>query len=131
MALARVRGSRFMRLLILGGTRFLGRHLAAEALARGYSVSLFHRGQSNADLFPEAEHLIGDRDGGLDALSGHEWDAVVDTSAYVPRIARASAEKLAGAVGHYTFISTISVYPGFPETPNIDESSPVGTLDDP
>jgi 2'-hydroxyisoflavone reductase len=120
-----------MRLLILGGTHFLGRHLAAEALARGHSVSLFHRGKTGSDLFPEAEHLIGDRDGNLDALSGREWDAVIDTSGYVPRLARASAEKLKGAVGHHTFISTISVYPGFPETPHIDESSPVGKLDDP
>ncbi len=120
-----------MRLLILGGTHFLGRHLTAEALARGHSVSLFHRGKTGADLFPEAEHLIGDRDGNLEALSGREWDAVIDTCGFVPRIARASAEKLAGAVGHYTFISTISVYPGFPETPHIDESSPVGKLDDP
>jgi 2'-hydroxyisoflavone reductase len=120
-----------MRLLILGGTRFLGRHLAAEALARGHAVSLLHRGQSSADLFPEAEHLIGDRDGNLEPLRGREWDAVVDTSGYVPRIVRASAELLAGAVGHYAFISSISVYPGFPGVPRIDESSPVGTLGDP
>src|SRR5262245_12989297 len=120
-----------MRLLILGGTHFLGRHLATEALAHGHRVSLFHRGKTGADLFPEAEHIVGDRDGDLAVLSGREWDAVIDTSGYVPRIARASAEQLAGAVGHYTFISTISVYPGFPETPHISESSPVGKLDDP
>ena len=120
-----------MRLLILGGTHFLGRHIVAEALARGHSVSLFTRGKTGGDLFPEAEHLIGDRDGNLEALSGREWDAVIDTCGYVPRVARASAEKLSGAVGHYTFISTISVYPGFPETSHIDESSPVGTLEDP
>ncbi|HEV8194134.1 MAG TPA: NAD-dependent epimerase/dehydratase family protein [Ktedonobacterales bacterium] len=120
-----------MRLLILGGTHFLGRHLATAALARGHSVSLFHRGKTGSDLFPEAEYLPGDRDGNLEALGGRAWDAVIDTSGYVPRLARASADKLKGAVGHYTFISTISVYAGFPETPHIDESSPVGKLEDP
>ena len=65
-----------MRLLILGGTVFVGRHLAEAALARGHEVTLFHRGQHGADLFPQAEHLTGDRDGDLDALRGRRWDAV-------------------------------------------------------
>ena len=99
-----------MRLLIIGGTIFLGRHLVEIALARGHEVTLFNRGQHNPDLFPDVEKLRGDRDGGLDPLDGREWDAVVDTCGYVPRVVRASAERLRDAVGHYTFISTMSVY---------------------
>jgi 2'-hydroxyisoflavone reductase len=67
-------------LLILGGTLFLGRHLAEGALARGHSLSLFNRGRTAPELFPEAERLRGDRDGDLDVLRGREWDAVIDTS---------------------------------------------------
>jgi len=73
-----------MKLLLLGGTMFLGRHLAEAALRAGHEVTLFHRGQTGADLFPEAEHILGDRMGPLDALAGRSWDAVVDTSAYFP-----------------------------------------------
>jgi 2'-hydroxyisoflavone reductase len=103
-----------MRLLVLGGTKFLGRHAVAHALEQGHDVTTFTRGQTNPELFPEAEHLHGDRDGGLDPLRGREWDGVVDTSGYVPRIVRQSAELLRDAVQHYTFVSTISVY-GEPE----------------
>jgi nucleoside-diphosphate-sugar epimerase len=118
-----------MNLLILGGTIFLGRHLVEAALARGHGVTLFNRGQHNPDLFPDVEKLRGDRTGDLDALRGRKWDAVVDTCGYVPRVVRASAQRLAEAVGHYTFISTISFYPSLP-TPGMDESAPVGTLAD-
>ena len=99
-----------MRLLIIGGTRFLGRALTEDALSRGHEVTLFNRGQTNPELFPEAERITGDRDGGLDALAGRSWDAVIDTCGYFPRIVRASAEALADSVGTYVFISTISVY---------------------
>jgi 2'-hydroxyisoflavone reductase len=99
-----------MKLLVLGGTKFLGRHAVAHALEQGHEVTTFTRGQTNPELFPEAEHLHGDRDGGLDALSGHEWDGVVDTSGYVPRIVRQSAELLRDAVQRYVFVSSISVY---------------------
>lgn len=119
-----------MRLLILGGTAFLGRHLAGQALARGHAVSLFTRGQRNPDLFPEAEHLRGDRDGDLAALAGRRWDAVIDTSGYVPRLVRASAELLADAVDRYIFISTISVYADYSRV-GIAEDGPTGTLADP
>ena len=118
-----------MRILILGGTRFLGRHLVEAALARGHDVTLFNRGRSAPDLFPGVEQLRGDRDGDLAALEGGRWDAAIDTSGYVPRIVRASAELLADRVGHYTFISSISVYKDF-ERPGIDEDYPVGTLQD-
>ncbi|HEX6385218.1 MAG TPA: SDR family oxidoreductase [Anaerolineae bacterium] len=118
-----------MKLLILGGTRFLGRALVEAAQSAGHEVTLFNRGQSNPDLFPGLEQLRGDRDGGLDALQGRRWDAVIDTCGYVPRVVRASAELLAGAVDHYTFISSLSVYAD-PTIVGMDESAPVGTLAD-
>ena len=118
-----------MKLLIIGGTVFVGRALVEAALARGHEVTLFNRGQHNPELFPQVEKLRGDRDGGLDALRGRQWDAVVDTCGYFPRVVRQSAERLAGSVGHYTFISSISVY-AENRTPGTSESAPVGTLED-
>ena len=119
-----------VKLLVLGGTKFLGRAVVEAALARGHDVTLFNRGRTNPELFPEAEHLRGDRDGDLSALEGRTWDAVVDPSGYVPRVVRASAELLAPAVGHYTFVSSISVYRE-PLAPGFDESAPLEELDDP
>jgi 2'-hydroxyisoflavone reductase len=123
-----------MRLLILGGTGFLGPHIVEAALARKHVPTLFNRGRTNPGLFPDLEKLHGDRDpnkgDGLNALKGRQWDAVVDTSGYVPRIARASADLLAPNVKQYVFISTVSVY-GDMSKPGVDEKSPVGTLDDP
>jgi len=116
-----------VRLLVLGGTKFLGRAAVDAALARGHEVTLFNRGLTNPGLFPEAEHLAGDRDGGLDALAGREWDAVIDPSGYVPRIVRSSAELLRPAVGHYVFVSTISVYDS-PLPARFDESAPRARL---
>lgn len=118
-----------MNLLVLGGAVFLGRHLVDAALAAGHQVTLFNRGQHNADLFPQVEKLRGDRNGGLDALAGRRWDAVIDTCGYAPRLVHASAELLAGSVDHYTFISSISVYRDLDKAP-VDESSAVGRLDD-
>ena len=119
-----------MRILILGGTVFVGRHLVEAAQARGHEVTLFNRGRQNADLFPEVEKLRGDRTGGdLDALSGRSWDAVIDTCGYVPRVVRQSAELLSGSVSRYVFISSISVYADV-SAPGVDEDSPVGTLED-
>ena len=117
-----------MRLLVLGGTKFLGRAIVEEALARGHEVTTFTRGETNPELFPEAERLRGDRDGDLSALEGRTWDAVIDTSGYVPRIVRASAEALRNS-GFYVFVSSISVYAELP--PGYDESSPVEQLEDP
>jgi 2'-hydroxyisoflavone reductase len=91
-------------------------------------VTTFTRGQTNPGLWDAVEELHGDRDGDLSALEGREWDAVVDTSGYFPRIVRASAEHLAGSVGNYTFVSSISVYADLSVA--VDESSPVGTLED-
>lgn len=119
-----------MNILILGGTVFVGRHLAEEALRRGHRVTLFNRGKQNPDLFPALERLRGDRDGDLRALENHRWDAVLDTSGYVPRQVRASARLLADRVTHYTFISTLAVYPDL-GAPDLDETAPVATLSDP
>jgi 2'-hydroxyisoflavone reductase len=121
--------ARRSRILILGGTGFLGPHLVEIARSRGHTITLFNRGKSNPHLFPELEKLRGDRDGDLEALRDREWDAVIDTSGYVPRIVRASAELLAPAVEHYVFISSISVYANFARK-GIDEQHPVGTLED-
>ena len=95
---------------MLGGTKFLGRATVEAALARGHEVTLFNRGRTNPDLFPEAEKLHGDREHDLSALEGREWDAVVDPSGYVPSIVRSSAEQLAGSTGFYLFVSSVSVY---------------------
>jgi 2'-hydroxyisoflavone reductase len=119
-----------VRLLLLGGTKFLGRAAADEALRRGHELTLFNRGETNPELFPEAEHLHGDRDGGLDALRGRTWDAVIDPSGYVPRVVRASAELLRDAVEHYVFVSSVSVYRDF-SRPGFDESAPRIKLEDP
>lgn len=119
-----------MKLLILGGTVFLGRHLVDAALARGHEVTLFNRGQHNPELYPEVEKLRGDRESDLSALAGRRWVAVIDTSGYVPRVVHASARLLAGAVEHYTFISTISVFADTSAV-GIDEDAPLATLDDP
>jgi len=98
------------RLLILGGTGFIGPHMVRHALARGHEVTLFNRGRTNPGLFPGVETLIGDRDGALDALRGKEWDYVIDNSGYVPRLVRDSGSLLRDAVGRYLFTSTGSVY---------------------
>jgi 2'-hydroxyisoflavone reductase len=113
-----------MRLLVLGGTKFLGRGIVDAALAAGHSVTLFNRGLTNPGLYPEVGALRGDRDGDLAALRGREWDAVIDPSGYMPRVVRASAELLRGAVAHYVFVSSISVY-ALPFPPGIDESAPL------
>lgn len=118
-----------LRILILGGTGFLGPELVLAARARGHALTLFNRGKTRPDLFPEVEKLRGDRDGKLDALRGRSWDAVLDTSGYLPRVVGASAALLAPRVGHYLFVSSISVYADSREP--LDETSPVQALADP
>jgi nucleoside-diphosphate-sugar epimerase len=118
-----------MRTLILGGTVFLGRHLAAEALARGHELTLFTRGRHGAGLFGEAEHLRGDRTVDVSALRGREWDVVIDTSGFEPRDVAASSTALADGAGHLVFVSSISAYPAWPEQA-IDEESRVSQDDE-
>ncbi len=120
------------RILILGGTRFLGRHIAELALAAGHQLTLLHRGVSNPGLFAQAQHLIADRDleGQLSVLQGQTWDAVIDTSAYVPRQVQQMAAVLAGRVGQYQLVSTISVYRAF-DALGTSEAAPLCALDNP
>lgn len=117
-----------LRILILGGTRFLGPHLAEYALARGHSLTFFNRGRTNPGVLPQVERIQGDRNGELGGLQGRAWDAVIDTSGYLPRHVRLSAELLKPRVPHYVFVSTVSVYASWASAN--DEDSAVGKLDD-
>jgi 2'-hydroxyisoflavone reductase len=118
-----------VRLLVIGGTRFLGRHLVAQALAGGHQVTLMHRGRSGAGLHAEAEHRIADRDGDLGVLAGGTWDAVIDTCAYVPRQVRAMTAALSGRAGHYQLVSSVSAHAE--PLADYDEAAPLATLADP
>ena len=118
-----------MNLLILGGTKFLGLHLVKEALNRGHEVTIFTRGSVDSSFLPkQVEKLFGDREGNLSALEGRKWDAVIDTSGYVPRIVKDSAQLLSKACDMYAFVSSISVYKDFSK--QVDENSQVGELED-
>ncbi len=117
-----------MKILIIGGTRFLGRHLVNSARARGHEVTLFNRGKTNPDLFRNVETISGDREKDLDQVSG-AYDAVIDTCGYFPRIVRMSAEALKDKVEKYIFISSISAYADFKKV-GINESYPVGMIED-
>jgi 2'-hydroxyisoflavone reductase len=121
---------RRMKILVLGGTRFLGRAFVEQALAAGHVVTLLHRGRSGPDVFPHAEHRLFDRNGDVEeALGGGSWDVAVDTSAYVPRQVRSVAAALQRRVGQYQLVSSISVY-AEPIARGSDESAPVQTLAD-
>ena len=106
-----------MRILVLGGTKFLGRAVTEAALSRGHELTLFNRGQTNAELFPDVEQLRGDRKRDLSVLAGRSWDAVIDPSGYIPADVRASAEQLRDT-GRYVFISSVSVYADFSTGPS-------------
>ena len=110
---------------MLGGTKFLGRAIAGDALARGHELTLFTRGTTNPDLFPEAERIRGDRKRDLAAIKGRTWDAVIDTSGYLPADVRASAELLRDS-GRYVFVYSVSVYADFSSGPT--EESPTAEL---
>ncbi len=120
-----------MKILIIGGTKFLGRHIVDSALGRGHTVTLFNRGKTNPGLFPQVETIQGDREHDIEKLSGRTWDAVIDTCGYVPRIVRLSASGLERSVGRYVFISSISAYEeSIFKKIGVDESDPVGKLED-
>ena len=117
-----------MKLLILGGTVFLGRHLTETALAQGHEVTLLNRGRHNAGLpglFNRAQSLTGDRDGDMSALHGHHFDAVIDCSGQTPTHITRAVEALGPDVPHYLFVSTISVCASFPPGVRYDERVPV------
>ena len=117
-----------MKILIIGGTRFLGRHLVNSARARGHEVTLFNRGKTNPELFQKVKKIRGDREKDLDQLAGR-WDAVIDTCGYVPRIVKMSAEALKDKIEKYVFISSVSVYTDYRKI-GINESHPIGKLED-
>ncbi|MEO8330179.1 MAG: NAD-dependent epimerase/dehydratase family protein, partial [Candidatus Nanopelagicales bacterium] len=119
-----------MRLLIVGGTRFVGRHMAEIAVERGHDVTLFHRGKTGGDLMPSATHLLGDRDTDLALLADGRWDATIDACAYVPRQVEELADALGDRAGQFAFVSTVSVY-AEPMGQNSDEDAPLATLTDP
>jgi 2'-hydroxyisoflavone reductase len=117
------------KILILGGTAFLGPALVAAARAHGHTLTLFNRGKTNPGRFTDLEQLHGDRDGHLEALAGRKWDVVIDDSGYVPRHVKDSATLLAPNVGHYVFVSTISVYADMGKP--VDENAALATLKEP
>jgi 2'-hydroxyisoflavone reductase len=119
-----------MRILIIGGTAFVGRHVTQAALDAGHDLTLFHRGKTGSELFSQATHLWGDRDEDLSALADGSWDATIDVCAYFPRQVRALAAALGTRGGRYVFISSVSAYsPSVP--PNYDESAPLAEVIDP
>ncbi len=119
-----------MKLLVLGGTAFVGRHIVEAARARGHEVTIFHRGKTNKHVFPDLEKIIGERDSDLAPLANRTWDAVIDTSAYLPRVVERSARLLAERVAHYTFVSSVSVYKSF-ATIGMTENAPRAVIAEP
>ena len=117
-----------VKILVLGGTKFLGRATVEAALERGHDLTLFNRGETNPELFPEVEKIRGDRTEDLSPLEGGQWDAVVDPSGYFPHVVRRSAEALKDSVGRYLFVSSVSVYADLSNGP--DEDSPRAELGD-
>ncbi|MFJ6382798.1 NAD-dependent epimerase/dehydratase family protein [Kitasatospora sp. NPDC092039] len=120
-----------MRILVMGGTRFIGLHFAEAALAAGHDVTVLHRGRSGAGLLPDATHLIADRDADLSVLRGRSWDATVDVCAYFPRQVRELAAALdPGSAGRYLLVSSLAVY-DVPAAPGYAEDSPLLPADGP
>jgi nucleoside-diphosphate-sugar epimerase len=115
-----------MKLLVIGGTRFVGRHFVTAALARGHELTLFNRGRESAPV-AGVETIQGDRHRDLAKLQGRRWDAAVDTCGLLPRAVRASAAALRDAVARYVFVSSVSVYDDVSQ-PGVDESSRTETL---
>src|ERR1700740_2274769 len=120
-----------LRILILGGTGFTGPFQVKYALDRGHKVTVFNRGKTHpGELAKEAEQLIGDRNGQLDALKGRKWDVCIDIPTSLPVWVRDAAKILKGNVDRYVFISTISVYSDNSH-PGMDESGPLAEYDGP
>ena len=119
-----------MRILVIGGTQFIGRHIVDAMVAQGDEVTLFHRGRTNPELFDHLEHRLGDRNGDLSALAQGRWDATVDPSAYVPRQVRTLAGALGDRGGRYVHISSASVY-GHLDASGSNEDAAHVVLEDP
>lgn len=114
--------------LIIGGTKFLGRHLVDSILARGEEVVLFNRGKHPADNMPDVEMVHGDRNRHLDKLKGRKWKAVIDTCGYLPQTVIESARTLGDSAERYIFISSMSAYADA-SRPDFDEAIPLAELD--
>ncbi len=119
-----------MRLLVIGGTMFLGRHIVNSATAGGHELTLFNRGRTDPTPIAGVEQIHGDREHDLSLLGRREWDVVIDTSGYLPRVVTASAERLAGSVDRYVFVSSISAYGTFLR-PGLDEDAPLASAPPP
>jgi len=122
--------SKPLRVLILGGTGFIGPHFVNTLRDAGHQLTLFNRGRRNPGLFKDVETLLGDRDGKIDTLKGRDWDVVIDNSGYVPRQVKLTADLLKGHVQQYIFVSSISAYGDLTKI-GIDEDHPVAKLADP
>ena len=122
--------SKPLRVLILGGTGFIGPHFVEVLRAHGHKITLFNRGRRNPCLFPDVEALTGDRNGQIDALKNRDWDVVIDNSGYRPREVKLTADLLKDHVQQYIFVSSISAYADL-ATPGIDEDYKLATLKDP
>ncbi|GAA2583384.1 SDR family oxidoreductase [Dactylosporangium fulvum] len=118
-----------MRMLVIGGTRFVGRHIVEDALSRGHDVTLLHRGQTGKDLFPAARHVLADRNRDLSVLADGAWDVTIDVSGYFPRQVREIADALDERAGRYVYVSSVSVYDR--PKPGFREDAPLRELVDP
>ncbi|WP_408009735.1 NAD-dependent epimerase/dehydratase family protein [Pseudalkalibacillus sp. A8] len=116
-----------MDILVIGGTKFVGRHIVEAAIKKGHNVTLFNRG-NNREVFPDLDWIQGDRMEDTSIISGRKWDAVIDTCGYHPETVRKSVQAVVKYTELYTFISTASVYKNFINKDHIDEEAPVLTL---
>jgi 2'-hydroxyisoflavone reductase len=126
------RASRPLKILVLGGTGLIGPPMVAYAVARGHQLTLFNRGKTNTELFPELERIIGDRNDDISALAaevakGRRWDVVIDNTASIPRWVEESAGLLKNSADLYLYTSSISAYADS-STPGADETAPVGAI---
>src|SRR6185312_3565234 len=112
-----------MKILVIGGTSFVGRHIVEQSLLKGHEVVLFNRGKTNPDLFPECRRIVGNRRTNMNQAALEHWDAVIDTSGYTPNDVKPVIEALKEKTNHYTFISTISVYDDYSKGDVHEDSS--------
>src|SRR5688572_10779797 len=116
-----------LKVLMLGGTGFIGPHFVDALAAGGHTITLFNRGKRDPEAKPGVEQLLGDRNGEISSLKGRDWDVVIDNSGYTPKQVRATAELLLGHVQQYLFISSVAVYADFKKA-GIDEDYPLAVL---
>jgi 2'-hydroxyisoflavone reductase len=119
-----------MKVLIIGGTKFVGRAIIDVFLAKGYSITMFNRGKTNPDLYKSKVTLIkGDREKDIEKLGEQNWDVVIDTCGYLPRVVKMSVDFLKNKTEKYVFVSSVSVYSS-KNKKNVDEQAELATLKD-